>query len=60
MLRAEIIEACHSSFASGIDLARKKNITFRFAVDLCKLSTIIVENGEDVWRLPRIDECPRK
>ncbi len=41
-------------------MARKKDGTFRFAIDVRKLNTITAENGEDVRLLPRIDECLRK
>jgi hypothetical protein len=60
MLDCGAIEACHSPFASGVVLARKPNGSFRFAVDLRKLNQITAENGDDVWLLPRIDECLRK
>jgi hypothetical protein len=60
MLRADVIEACHSPFASGVVLARKKDGSYRFAVDLRKLNQITAENGDDVWLLPRIDECLRR
>jgi hypothetical protein len=56
MLRPDVIEACHSPFASEVVLARKKDGTYRFAVDLRKLNQA-AENGDDVWLLPRIDEC---
>ncbi len=39
---------------------RKKDGTYRFAVDLRKLNQITAENGDDVWLLPRIDECLRR
>ncbi len=60
MLECGVIEACHSPFASGVVLARKKCGTFCFAVDLRKLNQITLENGDDVGLLPRIDECLRK
>jgi hypothetical protein len=60
LLRAEVIEACHSPFASGVVLARKKDGTFRFAADLRKLNQITAKHGDDVWLLPRIDECLRR
>jgi hypothetical protein len=60
MRRAEVIEACHSPFASGVVLARKKDGTFSFAVDLRKLNQITAENGDDVWLLLRIDKCLRR
>ncbi len=60
MLRVGVIEACHSPFASGVVLARKKDGTFRFAVDLRKLNAITAESSDDVWVLPRTDDCLRK
>ncbi len=60
MLRAQVIEACHSPLASGVVLARKQNGTVRVVVDLRKLNQITVENRDDVWLLPRIDECLRR
>jgi hypothetical protein len=57
MLQAGVIEACHSPFADGVVLARKKDGTFRFAVDLRKLNSITAEMGDDVWNLRRIDDC---
>ncbi len=60
MLEAGVIEAFHSPFASGVVLARKKDGTFRFAVDLRKLNSITAETGDDVWNLPRIVDCLRK
>jgi hypothetical protein len=60
MLEAGVIEACHSPFASGVVLAREKDGTFRFAVDLRKLNIITAEPGDDVWNLPRFDDCLRK
>ncbi len=35
-------------FASGVVLARKKDDTFRFAVDLRKLNAITAESSGDV------------
>jgi hypothetical protein len=60
MLKAGVIESCHSPFASGVVLARKNNGTFPFAVDLRKLNAITAEISDDVWVLPRIDKCLRK
>ena len=60
MLKAGVIESCHSPFASGVVLARKKDGSFRFAVDLRKLNAITAESSDDVWVLPRIDDCLRK
>ncbi len=57
MLRSDAIEVCHSPFASGVVLARKKDGCYRFAVDLRKLNPVTAENGDDVWLLPRIYEC---
>ncbi len=51
MLQVGVIEASHSPFANGVVLARKKDDTFRFAVDLRKLTTITAENGDNVWNL---------
>ncbi len=48
MLQAGVIEACHSPFATGVVLARKKDGTFRFSVDLRKLNAITAENGDVV------------
>ena len=60
MAAAGVVEACHSPFASGVVLARKKCGSFRFAVDLRKLNAITADAPEDVWLLPRIDDCLRK
>ncbi len=51
MLQAGVIEACHSPFASVVVLARKKDGTFRFAVDLRKLKAITEASSDDVWLL---------
>ncbi len=48
MLRAGVIEACHSPFANGVVLARKKYVSFRFTVDLRNLNQITAGTGDDV------------
>jgi hypothetical protein len=40
MVDAGVIEACHSPLTSRVVLARKKDGTFRFVVDLRKLNTM--------------------
>jgi hypothetical protein len=60
MLTAGVIESCHSPFTSGVVLARKKDGSFRFVVDLRKLNAITAESSDDVWVLPWIDDCLRK
>jgi hypothetical protein len=41
-------------------LARKKDGTLRFAVDLRKLHAITAESSDDAWVLPQTDDCLRK
>jgi hypothetical protein len=60
MLRASVISACHSLWAAGVVLTRKKDLTWRFACDLRKLNAVTELGGNDVFPLPRMDEVLRR
>lgn len=53
MLSSKVIEPIHRPWASPVGLVQKKDGTWRFCVEYCRLNTI---TRKDAYPLPRMDD----
>jgi len=53
LLDQDLIEPAHSEWSFPVVLVRKKDGSWRFCVDYCKLNSVTIQ---DAYPLPRIDE----